>query len=158
MRAATDARIVDYDREFGDAFARLNREWLEKYFEVEAIDRQILGDPEATILRQGGAILYCVVGGTAVGTVALKHDGAGVYELTKMAVTERYQGRGLGRLLMRAAIDRFDELNGIRLYLESHSSLSSALSLYESAGFRHRLPPKPSDYDRADVYMVYHVD
>ena len=158
MRPATDAKIVDYGREYGDAFALLNKEWLEKYFEVEPIDQQILGDPEKTILEHGGVILYCVVGGTAVGTVALKHDGGGVFELTKMAVTGSYQGRGLGRLLMRAAIDRFDELKGIRLYLESHSSLISALSLYESAGFAHRPPPKPSDYDRADVYMVYDVD
>ncbi len=157
MRPATDAKIVDYGREYGDAFARLNKEWLNKYFEVEPIDQQILSDPERTILQQGGVILYCVVGGTAVGTVALKHDGGGVYEPTKMAVTECCQGRGLGRLLMRAAIDRFVELKGIRLYLESHSSLTSALSLYESAGFAHRPPSRPSDYERADVYMVYHV-
>lgn len=158
MRPATDAKIVNYGREYGDAFARLNREWLEKYFEVEPIDQQILGDPQTTILDHGGVILYCVVGGTAVGTVALKHDGEGVYELTKMAVTETCQGRGLGRLLMRAAIDRFAELNGNRLYLESHSSLTSALALYESAGFHHRTRPRPSDYVRSDVYMVYSAD
>lgn len=40
------------------------------------------------------------------------------------------------------------------LYLESHSSLAAALSLYESAGFEHAESPASSDYERADVYMI----
>ena len=72
-----------------------------------------------------------------------------------MAVTTGCQGRGLGRHLLCAAADRFFDLGGQRLYLESHSSLSRALGLYESAGFRHDRPPSASEYDRVDVYMVY---
>ena len=49
-------RIVDYDDSFGDAFARLNREWLEEYFHVESIDREMLSDPQSTIIDPGGAI------------------------------------------------------------------------------------------------------
>jgi len=153
--AETEVRIVDYSADFGDAFARLNREWLEKYFRVEQIDEQVLSDPQTSILDPGGAILYALVGGEAVGTVALKHQGAGSYELTKMAVTNGHQGRGLGRKLLRAAIARFARLEGNFLYLESHSSLTVALALYESAGFHHQPPPSPSDYERADTYMVY---
>ena len=158
MPAATDLQIVDWSERYGDAFGRLNREWLEKYFEVEPVDEIVLGDPRATIIDHGGAILYVVTGGEAVGTAALKHQGEGVFELTKMAVTNACQGAGLGRLLLRAAIDRFEAVNGRMLYLESHSSLVPALRLYESAGFRHEAPPAPSDYARADVYMVYRPD
>lgn len=148
-------RIVDYSSQYADAFERLNREWLEKYFRVEQIDVVILSDPETTILKDGGVILYALVNDEAVGTVALHHFGDGVYELTKMAVTEGHQGKGLGRQLLSAAIARFVELQGERLYLESHSSLAPALALYESAGFRHEARPSPSEYERADVYMVY---
>lgn len=91
-------RIVDYDDSLGDAFARLNREWLEKYFHVEAIDREMLSDPQSTIIDPGGAILYALSGTEILGTVALKFHGDGTYELTKMAVTAQAQGRGGGTL------------------------------------------------------------
>ena len=80
------------------------------------------------------------------------------YELTKMAVTSARQGRGYGRQLLSAAIDRFLNLEGDRLYLESHSSLTAALALYESAGFHHEARPTPSDYERADVYRVSRLE
>ena len=153
-----DYRVVDWSSDYGDAFGRLNREWLDKYFRVEPIDEKVLSNPQGSILDAGGIILYVLDDGEAVGTVALKHQGDGVFELTKMAVTEGYQGRGLGRLLMCAAVDRFEAISGKFLYLESHSSLGPALALYESAGFRHEPPPAPSDYERADVYMVYRPD
>ena len=158
MPPATRVQVVDYSAEYADAFARLNKEWLEKYFSVEPIDHEILEDPQRRIIDTGGAILYCVDGGEAVGTVALKSSAPGVFELTKMAVTQSHQGRGLGRLLLRAAVERFTQMDGTRLYLESHSSLTRALRLYESAGFCHEPPPKPSEYQRADVYMVYRPD
>lgn len=72
-----------------------------------------------------------------------------------MAVTPACQNMGLGRQLLCAAVARFTDLGGKKHYLESHSSLAAALALYESAGFRHQAPPTPSDYERADVYMVY---
>lgn len=155
MQAANDIEIVDYSRRYGDAFERLNCEWLEKFFCVEAIDRIVLSDPESSVLKPGGAILYALEDALVIGTVALMHRGGGEFELTKMAVTEGFQGRGLGRQLLGAALARFDELDGKRLYLESHSSLAPALALYESAGFRHERRPRPSDYERSDVYMVY---
>ncbi len=151
----SDVAIVDYSARYGDAFERLNVEWLNRFFEVEPIDRQVLRDPMSNIITPGGAILYACSGADVVGTVALKHAGDGVYELTKMAVTQRRQGLGIGRELLQAAIRRFQELGGRKLYLESHSSLGPAIALYESAGFRHETPPGPSDYARADVFMVY---
>lgn len=153
--APSSAQIVEYSPSYGDAFARLNREWLERYFRVEPIDEAVLSDPQSKVLADGGVILYAVIGGDAVGTVALKHSGAGVYELTKMAVTAAAQGRGLGRLLMDAAIVRFADIDGKKLFLESHDSLKPALALYESAGFRHSPRPHDSDYQRSNVYMEY---
>jgi len=155
MIPVDDVEIIDYTRAFAGAFARLNFEWLEKYFFVEPIDREILTQPETAILHSGGVILFARKGDEIVGTVALKHHDDGDYELTKMAVTAQSQGAGIGRRLLRAVIRRFEAMGGGRLYLESHSSLSTALALYEAEGFVHCSPPVPSDYERADTYMVY---
>ena len=150
-----NATIVDFSDKYGNAFERLNVEWLEKYFEVEPIDKKTLADPQRYILDKGGVILYACVGTEVVGTVALKHDGDGVFELTKMAVTAASQGLGVGRQLLRAAISRFEQMEGQALYLETNSGLAPALALYESAGFEHAPRTRASDYQRADVYMVY---
>lgn len=150
-------RVVDYDPRWRDDFARLNLGWLERFFVVEPVDREVLSDPGTHILGPGGRILFAVdAGGHAVGTVALRHEGDGVYELTKMAVEPACQGRGIGRLLMQGALAAYRGLRGRELFLESSSRLSPAIALYESVGFRHHPAPRPgSHYARADVYMVW---
>jgi GNAT superfamily N-acetyltransferase len=137
-------------------FKKLNVEWLDEYFRVEPIDETVLSDPAGQVIAGGGDILFALKDGRAIGTAALKPHGGGCLELTKMAVTRPYRGRGVGRRLVEAAIARFHELGGETLFLESHSSLLPALKLYESVGFRHAARPGgPSPYERADVYMVY---
>ncbi|MEO6366043.1 MAG: GNAT family N-acetyltransferase [Luteimonas sp.] len=156
--SSTDAiRIVGYAPQWRADFARLNLEWLETHFVVEPIDRTVLLDPETHILHPGGRILFAVEGdGRAVGTVALKREGAGVYELTKMAVDPAYRGHGIGRQLMLASLVAYRQLDGRELFLESSRKLATALHLYESVGFEHRRAPRPgSHYQRADVYMVW---
>jgi len=154
-------RIVDYAPQWRTDFARLNLEWLERWFTVEPIDREILGDPETHLLADGGRVLFAIMrtvdgGERAVGTVALKHEGQGVYELTKMVVEPGHRGAGIGRLLMMGAIEAFHAAGGRELFLESNKKLTPALRLYESVGFRHYQAPRPgSHYARADVYMVW---
>ena len=147
-------RIVDFDPRFGDAFKSLNIEWLAALFEVEPIDERVLSNPQA-IIANGGAILYAVKGDEAIGCCALKHHGDGVYELTKMAVTAAAQGLGIGRLLGEATVARYHELGGTTLYLETHDSLTPAITLYESLGFEHAKRPFDSPYARSNVYMEY---
>jgi len=150
-------RIVDFDPRWRADFARLNIQWLEQYFVVEPIDREVLSDPDTHILADGGHVLFAIdEDDRVVGTVALKHEGDGVYELTKMAVDPSVRGRGIGRLLMEGALRTYRAVEGRELFLESNSSLAPALNLYESVGFRHHPAPRPgSHYARADVYMVY---
>lgn len=154
---ASPIRIVDYAPQWRSDFARLNIEWLERWFVVEPIDREVLSDPETHILAGGGRVLFAIDSDDhVVGTVALKHEGDGVYELTKMAVEPAHQGAGIGRLLMHGALDVYRMLGGRELFLESSSKLAPALKLYESVGFRHHPAPRPgSHYVRADVYMVW---
>jgi len=156
-------RIVGFDPRFRGEFARLNLEWLRRWFVVEPFDEEVLGDPETHLLAGGGRILFALEGegesARVVGTVALRNDGDGVYELTKMAVEPGRRGSGIGRALLREAIVLYRQLDGRELYLESSSVLTTALRLYESAGFVHRPAPRPgSHYARADVHMVWEPD
>lgn len=159
--APHDVRIIDFDPRWRDDFARLNLEWLQRWFVVEPIDREVLADPERHILADGGRVLFAIMRGEdgnecAVGTVALRREGEGVYELTKMAVEPGHRGAGIGRRLIEGALDAFRSLDGGELFLESSTRLAPALTLYESVGFRHHPAPRPgSHYGRADVYMVW---
>lgn len=158
--SASTVRIVDFAPRWRDDFARLNIEWLQRWFVVEPIDHEVLHDPQTHLLADGGRVLFAIDDdGNALGTVALKHEGAGVYELTKMAVAPQARGRGIGRLLMQGALDAYRQHGGRELFLESSSKLAPALRLYESVGFVHRQAPRPgSHYARADVYMVWQPD
>ncbi len=149
-------RVVPFGAGLREHFYRLNAAWLREYFYLEEIDHRVLSEPEREIIEPGGAVLFALLGEQIVGTCALKLDTPGVYELTKMAVDERYRGLGVGRALLEGAVAEFERRGGSRLFLESSSKLAPALKLYESAGFEHQVGRKPdSHYQRSDVYMIY---
>ena len=157
LDSALEVRIVSFSPRHAADFKRLNLEWVQKYFRVEPVDEQLLSNPR-TIVRDGGEVFFARRGGSTVGTCALVHEGNGVYELSKMAVTANCQGLGIGRRLLEACISAYRERRGRKLYLETNSILKPAIKLYESAGFRHTPPPHASVYERANVYMVYRGD
>ena len=143
--------IVDYRPEYREYFKTLNVEWLEKYFSVEPVDREVLWNPEI-ILDGGGAILFAKVDDQIVGTCALQKQDGG-WELTKMAVTETYQGRRIGKKLMLATIERARGMGIDQLYLVTNSSLTPAVNLYRKAGFRVTSCGQHAKYLRGDLTM-----
>ena len=155
---AQSVEIIPFEPRYREDFKRLNLAWLEKFFRVEPVDAEVLSNPERNILDPGGRIFFARVGGEKdgeiAGTCALMPEG-GRFELTKMAVDERFQGLGLGRKLLEAAVAEFRKLGAAELFLESSSRLGPAIRLYETSGFKHRPRPGASHYERADVYMVY---
>ncbi len=147
--------ILPFEARYAPDFRDLNLEWLRKYFLVEPIDEEVLGRPDL-ILSNGGAIFLARSADRIVGTAALIKSDGRRYELSKMAVTPAWQGQGISRRLLNAVIEAFMATGGGELFLESSSTLTPALTLYESAGFVHApRPPGPVHYDRSDVYMVY---
>lgn len=149
-------RIVAFDPALAEHFYRLNAEWLRKYFYLEEIDHRVLSNPYDELVAPGGEVLFATLGDAVIGTCALKYDSPGTYELTKMAVDERYHGLGMGRKLLAAAIDAFKDRGGRVLFLESNRKLTPALKLYESMGFEHQATLKAdSHYSRSDVYMIW---
>jgi putative acetyltransferase len=141
------------------AFRTLNEEWIMRHFALEEKDRETLGDPEGVILKQGGHIFMVWTSiddeDEAVGCVALIAMGDGVYELSKMAVSPKMRGMGVGRKMLEHAVAQAKEIGAKRLFLGSNSKLADAVHLYESVGFEHlpeeRRPRMP--YRRANVFM-----
>jgi putative acetyltransferase len=133
-------------------FRRLNIAWIEKYFGAEAKDLQAFEDPQSKILGEGGEIFIATIDEIAVGCVALLKLNDGEFEVAKMATDEHFQRRGIGRALMEAAIQWARAHHARRLYLETNHTLDAAQRLYASVGFQ-CIPPQPSPYKRADVFM-----
>jgi len=155
--AAAKLEVTPFRRDLREHFYRINAQWLERYWSLEPIDRNVLSEPEKHVLKPGGAIFYALVDGEVIGTVALLKDAAaGEYELSKMGVEAGWRGRGAGRRLLDAAIAEFKRRRGGMLFLESNSKLGPALKLYEDAGFVRQRGLRPgSHYARSDVYMIY---
>lgn len=147
--------VVTDESRYHAAFKTLNIEWLEKYFNIEPIDHQVLSHPEK-IIAAGGHIFFACHGAQAVGTCALIRGKEQRFELSKMAVSEAFQQQGIGRRLLTAALQKFATYPGHSLYLETNSILVPAITLYESLGFVHaERPGGPSPYLRANVFMNY---
>ena len=91
--------ISRYKPAYLEAFKRLNREWIEKYFRIEACDVKVLGDPEGEIIDKGGEIFIALDGGTTpVGCCALiRHDATKPAELN--AQTSHAEAKPEGKSL-----------------------------------------------------------
>lgn len=135
------------------AFRDINLEWIERYFVVEAKDREVLGNPQKYILDPGGAILLAELDGVPVGVVSLVVMDSGSVELAKMGVRPAAQGKGAGRMLVAAAIETARQMGMKRVYIETNSVLGPALKLYRDAGFEPLKERQPSPYARADVQL-----
>lgn len=155
LKSSSEVEIITYESRYASDFKCLNIEWLEKYFYVEEYDYEVLSNPEKYVLANGGNIYFARYRDEIIGTVALMLTPDGKVELTKMAVTEKYQGLKVGRKLMDFAIERYKQSSGTLLFLESNKRLTPAINLYEKMGFEHKPSPSNSHYQRADVYMEY---
>ena len=152
--------VVIRDFRPGDeaAFRDINLEWISRYFIVEAKDREVLDNPQKYILDPGGAIFVAMDDDHPVGAVALVVMGQGSVELAKMGVRPEAQGKGVGRRLVAAAVDKARTMGMKRVYIETNSKLGPALKLYHDAGFRPLAEAIPTPYARADVQLELFLD
>ena len=150
----TDVRIIEYSPELKKDFSRLNLEWIEKYFVVERHDIEQLEHADAHILAGGGRIFFAQDTTTdeILGTVALIKETDTLYELAKMAVVPKAQGKKIGKLLMQHFITEARKTGATKIYLESNTLLTPALSMYRSFGFE-EVKEYQSLYARANIKM-----
>jgi GNAT superfamily N-acetyltransferase/DNA-binding MarR family transcriptional regulator len=144
--------IVDYAPIYQTKFKELNVEWISQYWALEEPDYKAINDPEGYILNQGGVVFIALYDDEVVGCCALIKINEYTYELAKMAVSPKAQGKMIGTMLGEKIIHRAKLLGAKRLYLESNSVLKPAINLYLKLGFTY-LKESNSPYERCNVQM-----
>jgi GNAT superfamily N-acetyltransferase len=152
-----ELNIRDWKPEYKSFFSELNLGWLNHYFTIEPIDEFVLFHPEEAIIEQGGAILFAEVENEIIGTVALRNQSPGIFELTKMTIREDHRGKGYGEQLCLAAIDKASKMSIKKLVLYSSTRLPEAIPLYHKLGWREIIKEK-GVYDRCDIKMEMDID
>ncbi|HLP21933.1 MAG TPA: GNAT family N-acetyltransferase [Chitinophagales bacterium] len=146
------AEIIDYSDEYKEAIKVLNYEWLQKYFRVEEGDVVSLGNPQREIIDKGGYIYYARLNGEIVGTASLLKVTGDVYELGKMAVTEKARGQHIGTMLLEHCLHVAQQKGIKKLILYSNTKLANAIGLYRKYGFN-EIELEPGHYERANIKM-----
>jgi ribosomal protein S18 acetylase RimI-like enzyme len=144
--------IIPFSIELSSVVKTLNYEWLEKYFKVEKGDVIALSNPQTEIIDKGGFIYFVKQNNEIVGTVSLLKKSGTVFELGKMAVTEKAQGLGIGKLLVEHCLTIAKEKNIEKLILYSNTKLASAIHLYKKYGFT-EIELEQGLYERANIKM-----
>lgn len=89
--------------------------------------------------------LYVVGDGTLLGSVAFAPHGSSYAEITRdpseaafrmLAVDPAARGRGVGRALVQACMDRARELGATRMVISTENRMDAARQLYAGLGFR----------------------
>ncbi|HEV8283726.1 MAG TPA: GNAT family N-acetyltransferase [Chitinophagaceae bacterium] len=144
--------IIDYSDEYANDFKKLNLEWLDKYNLTESHDLEIINNPKKNILDNGGYIYLAKADDKIIGTARLANNGNGVFELVKMAVIPKFQGKGISKILIEKCLNKAKELNAKKIFLYSNSQLTPAITLYKKYGFVH-VDASNSPLLTADVKM-----
>ena len=151
-----EIEIIEFSEELSEPIKTLNYEWLEKYFKVEDGDVVSLSNPQEYIINKGGQIYYAKLNGEIVGTASLLKKSETVYELGKMAVSEKAQGQGIGKILLAHCLRSAKQKQISTLILYSNTKLESAIHLYKKNGFE-EIELESGLYERANIKMQKHL-
>ena len=147
--------IIEFSEELSVPIKTLNYEWLEKYFRIEEGDVASLSDPQKHIIDKGGHIYYAKLNGEIVGTASLLKKSETVYELGKLAVSDKAQGHGIGTILIEHCLNIAKQKQIKTLILYSNTILQSAIHLFRKYGFE-EVDLESGVYERANIKMEKH--
>ena len=136
-----------------EIFKSLNLEWLNNYFEVEAIDNIVLNNPKKEIIDKGGFIYMIKKNSEIIGTFALIKKSDNIYEFSKMAITPEERGKGYGNLAMKFLIEFAKNKKWSKLILYSNTKLKNSIHLYNKYGFEEIPLEENVIYSRGNIKM-----
>ncbi|TDO71096.1 MarR family protein [Flavobacterium chryseum] len=153
-RESQYVQIVEYEYKYQDAFKALNVEWISTYFEMEEADYKALDHPKEYILDKGGKIFVALYQNEPVGVCAMikMQDENYDFELAKMAVSPKAQGKNIGWLLGQTIVENAKKQGAKKLYLESNTILKPAINLYHKLGFQ-KISGLATPYKRCNIQM-----
>lgn len=144
---------IEFDNErHCDDFIRLNELWISEHFAIEESDRKLATNP-FKIVNDGGHIISAVEDGRVVGVCALFKDGPERFQLARMAVDPGERGKGLGEVLIKAALERAKALGAKSVILFTNTVLGPAVALYRKYGFETVSEGPHPAYARCNIVM-----
>ena len=144
--------IIPFSQDLAPHFTALNTAWLQKYFEVEPIDKKMLANPAAYFIDKGGFIFFAMYNSEVAGTFALIKHSDTIFELSKMAVDEKFQGKNIGNAMLQFCLQEAKKMNLEKVILYSNTLLGPAIHLYKKFGFT-EIPDFKSEYKRSNIKM-----
>lgn len=94
-----------------------------------------------------------IIGGCGIYPTAGLPDGCA--ELVKLYTAAASRGKGIGKLLMEKSIESAQHFGYNEVYLESFPELTTAISMYEKAGFKKlEAPLGNSGHFACNVWML----
>lgn len=144
--------IINYEDKYKLRVKELNYKWLKKYDLWEPIDDEYLNNPKERILDKGGSIFLARVDSDIIGTASIVTYGDTAAEICKLCVSEKWQGHGIGLMLMKKCIEEARNLGAKKIILYSNQKLESALKLYFKLGFK-RVIDTDGKYKTSDIKM-----
>ena len=154
QKSMNEVLIIPYKKKYKSDFKRLNVEWLKKYFTVEDKDKRQLSNPEKEIINKGGEVFFALFDKEVVGTCAMLKVDDLVFELAKMAVTEKVQGKRIGKKLMLTCIGYAVEEGAKKIILYTSPKLTTAINLYLSVGFKRTEKKNTSSVYKRKVFTM----
>jgi len=133
-------------------FIALNEAWISRYFSIEEADRKLAEDP-FSIVDKGGCILSLVSDNEVMGVCALFKENESRFQLARMAVDSKVQGKGYGDVLIQAALEQAKIMGAESVYLLSNTCLTPAISLYRKHGFHTLSEGQHPIYARCNIVM-----
>ena len=121
---------------------RLVREMLEEYGRATNVDLsfQDFDHELASLPYEYDPILVARSDGEAAGCVALRKIDDTTCEMKRLYVRPSFRGRDIGRSLAVAIIAEAKQKGFVRMRLDTLPAMQSAMSLYESLGFKDIAP------------------
>jgi ribosomal protein S18 acetylase RimI-like enzyme len=150
-------QIIEFEASLASRFTNLNLAWIKKYFVVEPMDEQVLSNPIEFIINNGGYIFFAAIHNKVVGTFALIKEMDGVFELSKMAVSEEFQGKKVGNKMVEFCLMKAKQLGAKKVILYSNTILQPAIHLYKKYGFK-EIPLEHSQYKRSNIKMEVDIN
>lgn len=159
LRENKDIEIVPYTQDYQSIFYLLNKEWITTHWKMEEADYKALEHPKEYILDKGGYIFVALYKKEPIGVCALCKVSHSVYdyELAKLAVDSKTQGKGIGMLLCQTVIDQAKKLGAHKVFLESNTLLKPAIHLYKKLGFKEIKEYQPT-YERGNIQMELTIE
>lgn len=150
-------QIVSYDKKYEADFKRLNYGWLDRFFEREEADKEVLENVDKYV--GGGSLIYFALDGdVVVATCMVMPYGDGEWEIMKLATDPDFGGKGAGSAVFKACMDACIERGAKKIKIISNTRLKPALHIYEKFGFKEvPLDDELHGYARADIQFEYIV-